>query len=330
MTPREIIYANLEHRNPERPGFAFNNGRMNDFLWTGLGPSPTYQQRRWTEGNREFYDDEWGNIWVRMLEGCASGEIHEPAIKDWSRLDSLKLPDFDHPQRYEAVKELFSQPTDKFKMVSIPGWVFAISRYLRKMEIYFQDLIEYRDEVDRLHEMVADLLERVIRRYGECGAEGIFYCEDLGLQNRLLMSPAMWRDIFKPHYLRLTGAAHACGMKVFQHSCGYNWELIDDLVDAGVDCFQFDQPAAYDMPALAEKLKQRKVALYSPVDIQQVMPTGDRDLIEAEAEKMVRLFGGFYIANNYGDLNGIGVKEEWDMWAYNAILRAAGVEDAAV
>jgi len=34
-------------------------------------------------------------------------------------------------------------------------------------------------------------------------------------------------------------------MKVIQHSCGYNWELIDDLCEVGIDCLQFDQPAEF-------------------------------------------------------------------------------------
>ena len=187
------------------------------------------------------------------------------------------------------------------------------------------DLIEYREEIERLHKMVTDLLVNVVNLAGECGAEGIFYCEDLGTQNRVLMSPAMWRDIFQPHYLRLTSAAHDHGMKVLMHSCGYNWELIDDLVEAGIDCFQFDQPARYDMPAMAEKFRQYKVALWAPVDIQKVMPTGDREYIESEAKRMADTFEGSLIAKNYGDLHGIGVDPEWDMWAYDAILKAAGM-----
>jgi len=325
MTSREIVYANLEHNNSERPGMAFSGGRMNDFIGTGLGASETFKSKRWTEGNVEYYDDEWGNVWFRLVERSAGGEIYKPAITDWKQLDNLKLPDHDNPKRYEHIREYFSKPTDKFKMFSMPGWIFAESRYLRKMEIYFVDLIENREEIERLHKMITDLLVRVIHLAGECGADGIFYCEDLGTQDRLLMSPKMWRDIFKPHYVRLTSAAHEHGMKVFMHSCGYNMELVDDLADAGVDCFQFDQPAAYDMPALAEKFKKLKVALYSPVDIQKVMPTGNREFIEAEAERMVNTFRGFLIANNYGDLHGIGVEPEWDMWAYNAILKASGI-----
>ncbi|HEY3376014.1 MAG TPA: uroporphyrinogen decarboxylase family protein [Armatimonadota bacterium] len=325
MTPREIIYANLAHANPDRPGLTFSDDRINDMRLTGPGPSLTFQQRRWTEENLEYYDDEWGNLWYRMLDGCASGEIHTPAITDWDQLDTLKLPDFDDPRRYDDMRALFAQPGEQFKVAGVPGWVFASSRYLRKMEVYFVDLGEYPDEIARLHEIVTGLLERAIKLIAESGADGIFFCEDLGIQDRLLIGPSMWREVFKPHYRRLTDAAHAYGMKVFMHSCGYNWELIDDLVEAGIDCFQFDQPAVYDMPALAEKLRQHHVALWAPIDIQQVLPTGDRARIEAEAEKMVRIFQGGLIMKNYPDLPGIGVKAEWDEWGYQALLRAAGI-----
>jgi len=335
MTSREIILANIEHTAPERPGLTFGGltlsdgrtvERVNDILGAGLGASETHKPKKWLEGNIEYHDDEWGNIWYRDVGGSAGGEIWQQALKDWSQLDSLSIPDFDNPSRYKGAADAFAQPTDKFKSAFLPGWVFATSRYLRKMEIYFVDLIEYRDEIDRLHKIVTDLFVRVIHRFADCGADGIMYCEDLGTQDRALVSPAMWRDVFRPHYDRLVGAAHERGMKVLMHSCGYNWELLDDLIAAGIDCFQFDQPAAYDRPALAAKLREHKVALWSPVDIQKVMPTGDRDYIEADAQKMVDLFGGGLMLKNYGDLRGIGVEPEWDMWAYNAILRACGME----
>ena len=84
-------------------------------------------------------------------------------------------------------------------------------------------------------------------------------------------------------YTRLLGIAHDYGMKVLMHSCGQNWAIVPDLLDAGVDVFQFDQPALYDMPKLAALLRERKAALWSPVDIQKILPTGDRAIIEAGA-----------------------------------------------
>ena len=89
--------------------------------------------------------------------------------------------------------------------------------------------------------------------------------------------------------------------------------------------FQFDQPALYDMPALAALLRERKAALWSPVDIQQIMPSGDRALIEDGAREMYYTFEGGLICKNYPDLHGIGVQQEWDTWAYRAICERAGI-----
>jgi len=325
-TPREIIIANLEQTGAPRLGLTFTGGRVDDMVRCGLGPSAIWTKKIWQEGPFEFYDDEWGNLWKRMIEGCRGGEVETAALADWAHLDNMHLPDFDNPDRLDRPRKAFAENPDKYKVGSMPGWVFATSRYLRKMEIYFADLCMYREEVDRLHTMVTDLLVKVVHGFGSIGADAITFAEDLGVQDRLLIGPAMWRDIYKPHYERLTGAAREYGMKILMHSCGYNFDLVDDLVAAGIDAFQFDQPCNYDLDALSAKFRQHKVALWSPVDIQKVLPTGDRALIEATAQKLADKFSGFFIAKNYGDLHGIGVQPEWDRWAYEAFLRAAGMD----
>jgi len=71
------------------------------------------------------------------------------------------------------------------------------------------------------------------------------------------------------------------------------------------------------------------VGLYSPCDIQQVLPTGDQDIIEQKTRQMVETFRGGFIAKNYGDLHGIGVKPEWDQWAYDAFINAGIPESVA-
>jgi len=294
--------------------------------WGSFGPSKTWRQQRWIEGDREYYDDEWGNVWCRMVRGSRGGEVCRPFLTDWRRLDELRVPDYTDPQRSAEMKRKFSAPTDKFKMASIGGWVFNDSRYLRKLEVYLADMIEYPEHLDRLHEIVAGVYEAKIHAAGRAGAEGITFCEDLGTQTGLLYSPALFRRYFKAMYTGLFGLAHDYGMKVFMHSCGRNWDLLDDLIDAGVDCFQFDQPALYDMPALAEKLRARRVALWSPVDIQKVLPTGDRDYIEAQTDYMLDIFRGRLIMKNYGDLEGIGVRQEWDDWAYRRICARYGID----
>ncbi|MCI0513183.1 hypothetical protein L0128_08235 [candidate division KSB1 bacterium] len=321
MIPREIIRANIEFGCEDRIGLNFTNGtnRINDF--TGAGCEHQIQIRRWEEGELEYYTDIWGNVWHRIKHLSQGGEIFKPAIENWQDLDHYQLPDLDNPAYYEQARLLGASDSPLFRLGWMLGWPFAVCRYLRKMENYFVDLIANRSYLDVLHDRVTTLLEGMITRYGEAGMDAVMFCEDLGTQDRLLMSPAMWRDVFAPLYERLTSRAHQYGMKVIEHSCGYNWELIDDLCATGIDCLQFDQPAVYDLPALAEKLRRHRVGLFAPCDIQKVLPTGNRDFIEQETTRLVQLFRGGLIAKNYGDLHGIGVQPAWDQWAYDTFVK---------
>ncbi|MBT3345303.1 MAG: hypothetical protein HN712_30700 [Gemmatimonadetes bacterium] len=330
MTPRDIITANIECADPERIGFQFGGNEGWRYDMTSAGCEHGIEIRRWEEGDFELYTDIWGNLWHRLKSLSLGGEIRKPILENWSDLDNLQMPDLTDPAFYDQARQLGSSEANLFRIGWMPGWPFAVCRYMRRMEVYFVDLVTERERIDILHDRVTSLLEGVIDRFGEAGLDGIMFCEDLGVQDRLLMSPQMWRDIFRPLYERLTSRAHAHGMKVIQHSCGCNWELIDDLCESGIDCLQFDQPAVYDLPDLAAKLRQHHVGLYSPCDIQQVLPTGDRALIEAETERMVNTFRGGFIAKNYGDLHGIGVEPDWDRWAYDTFVRVGAPEGDAI
>jgi len=328
MTSREIIKRNLSGKDTGRFGMRFSDGRYDDFASAGVGSSAGWEKKTWTEGDTEFYTDEWGNTWHCLVGVNARGEIYKPALQDWGQLKDWPLPDMDNPTRYLQVKEAYAKAPDKYCLGHLPGFPFAISRYLRKMEIYFQDLILEREYIDELHDKVTGLLERMIRQFAGAGADGVFFCEDWGIQDRLLISPEMWREIFKPLFRRLCGVAHKSGLQVLMHSCGYNWAILDDLAEVGINAFQFDQTEVYGLERLAAKLKALGVCLWSPVDIQKIMPTGNKELIEKSAERMVELFfnqNGRFIANNYGDLKGIGVEEEWDKWAYDKFVSLAGL-----
>jgi hypothetical protein len=298
----------------------FDGGRLNDL--TGAGIQHSLPTRKWVEGAVEYSTDIWGNTWFRLEAMSKGGEIFKPVLENWNDLDRLQLPDLDNPAYYQAARDVGASDTDRFRVGWLPGWPFAICRYMRKMEIYFVDLVTERERIDILHDRVTTLLEGVIDRFGEAHMDAVMFCEDLGTQDRVLIGPRMWLDIFRPLYERLTSRAHAHGMKVIQHSCGYNWELVDPLCEAGIDCLQFDQPAVYDQPALAATLRRHHVGLFSPCDIQKVLPTGNRAFIEAETRRLAETFRGGLIAKNYPDLHGIGVLPEWDQWAYAAFVEA--------
>ena len=211
-----------------------------------------------------------------MVDGSIKGEIYRPAVQDWRQLDDLQPPDYSHPDCAAEMTDLFGRPTDKFKLALIGGGSSttpAICARWRSTSPTWRCIpTRWIGCTDR----VAAVYEQKIHLAGKAGADGIFIGEDMGTQTGLLFSPRMFRHYFKAMYTRLLAIAHDYGMKVFLHSCGQNWAIVPDLLDAGVDVFQFDQPTLYDMPKLAALLRERNAALWSPVDIQKILPTGDR------------------------------------------------------
>ena len=171
--------------------------------------------------------------------------------------------------------------------------------------------------VDRL---VEDEI-KIIKTTAGSGINGWFMFDVWGTQDRTFISPAAFRELFKPGYRRIADAVHEAGMHLFLHSCGYNYAFIEDYIDAGIDVLQFDQPDAYPAEVLAKEFAHR-VCFYSPVDIQKVLPTGDRAFIERRALEMCEMFraaGGGMIIKDYPAYEDIGVEPEWAKWAQNVI-----------
>ena len=184
------------------------------------------------------------------------------------------------------------------------------------------DTVTDKEAVLDFMDRISDHEVEVIKSIAGCGIDGWFFGDDWGTQDRTFVSPATFRELFKPAYKKVTAAAHEAGMSTFFHSCGYNYEFMEDFIDAGIDVFQFDQPDAYPCEVLANEFAHR-VVFFSPVDVQKVLPTGDREFIESRALEMCKLFkkaGGGWIAKDYPSYGDIGVKTEWAEWARDVIV----------
>jgi hypothetical protein len=101
-------------------------------------------------------------------------------------------------------------------------------------------------------------------------------------------------------------------MFTFLHSCGYIVDILDDLIEIGLDVIQMDQQENMGLDLLGERFGGR-ITFYSPVDIQYTMVRGSLDDIRAYARRMVETLGrpdGGFIPKWYGDPRGAGHSRE--------------------
>ncbi len=198
-------------------------------------------------------------------------------------------------------------------------------RYMRKMEEFLADLLLYPDHVMELQRRVIALLERCIDRWSGIEADAVMFCEDWGTEDRLLVSPDTWRRLFLPGFEEIIDHANSTGIQVWMHSCGYIKDIIPDLRDIGISVLQLDQPELSGIDWLRENVGGR-MAIWSPVDIQKRLPTGDKEQIRAAASELVNKlgsFGGGFIAGYYGDPKSLGIDPEWQIWACEAFEELA-------
>jgi hypothetical protein len=326
MNSKEIVKRAMTFQCPQRIGLYFYPPRICDISTIDVGPAPAFMPRRWKTGNIEKWTDEWGNTWQR-LDKFSKGEVCEGALKSWEDLEDYKMPDLGEPARIKPLP-----PGDKTKFIRghLPGFPFSIMRKLRKMETFLADLCLYRQQVEDLQKKIVAELTKAIINLADAGADCIFFEEDWGTQDRLLIDPKMWRQIFKPAFAELCGVAHDKGLLVEMHSCGAIGDIIGDLIEVGVNCFQFDQPRLHGIEWLGDNFGG-KAAFSCPVDIQVTLQTANRELIEAEARLLIDKLGSYnggFIAVSYGgnknSLDAINVTEQSNDWAYE-IFKTCGI-----
>ncbi len=132
--------------------------------------------------------------------------------------------------------------------------------------------------------------------------------DDWGLQERLLIHPDAWREIWKPHYARVYKAAHEAGTLTFLHSCGYVMDILEDIIEAGLDVIQLDQQENIGLENLGRRFGGR-ITFWCPVDIQTVMCNGSEKQIREYCRMLVETLGrkeGGFIPKWYGDPKGAG------------------------
>ena len=339
MISKTVIKKVLEFDNPGRIGYDFLDGSLRDFKFVELN-IPVKEHNKWqkpayfADMYPEYKDfdgtlrlGEYGNLWGRMAHDTTGGERSGRCFEILGGSGFISC-------RILMMKRFFNahlsvEPyKERFILGPIPGCTFAIMRNIRKMEYFLEDLVLEEDNVLKLQDMVITKLVNMVDMFGamKC-VDGIFFCEDWGIQDRLLVSPAMWREIFKPAFVKLCTAARRNNLKVLMHSCGYIYEILDDLLEVGIDAFQLDQPTLMGIERLAEKIGG-KATLFSPVDIQAILPTGNRQLIRDSATQMVDLFykNGGLIAKDYGDYNTLRIKDEWAGWARERFFEIGGFD----
>lgn len=265
MTPRENALIAYRHGTPAWPpcfftdiGMFMANPEMERYCGHGTGP------------------DGFGVSWTYVPEATAA--MVTPGAKpllediaDWREV--VKFPDLEAIDwKAQAEKDLHTNfgafvagaglipyedgktcmDGDKLGVCMVINGSFERLHALMGMENALCALIEDPEACYDFFGAMADYKIAYFKKIAQYYPVDVINAhDDYGTNDRMFMSPDLWRKLLKPHLKRIVDAVHEMGLIYQHHSCGYIEPIFGDLVEIGVDAIDTLQGGSnHNLPAL--------------------------------------------------------------------------------
>jgi hypothetical protein len=333
MTGRERVRAALTFQHPDRtprdlwalPYISlFRQPELDEFLaefsldMGGIQLSPGSSADDYARyGQAGSYTDEWGSVWS-LAEAGVVGEVKVPVLEQWSQLAHFQPPWKEIRGRDFSVANRAVETSDRFILSACTARPFERMQFLRGSEALFYDLATGPAEFFKLREMVHTYYLEDIRGWCSSAVDGITFMDDWGTNDRLLIRPKTWREVFKPLYKEYVEMIHAAGKFAFFHSDGNIESIYPDLVEIGVDAIN-SQLFTMNIEELG-RLYKGKITFWGEIDRQHVLPFGTPEDARAAVQRVRRALddgsGGVIAQCEWGKDNSLenirAVYRAWD------------------
>lgn len=251
------------------------------------------------EGDR--YRDEWGVERMRPAGALYYDQVSYPLSGEITERDIARYPwpDPDNPVRTRGVGEAvrrIRQDTEYAVVLNLPSAFVHTSQYLRGFEDWFMDLAFNRRLLGILFDAVMEVNLGICRNLLKAAGDGVdvvFTADDLGFQGGLMMAPDLYRDVIKPRHRRYLQAIHELTpAKVLFHTCGSVVDIMDDLIELGVDILNPVQVSAAGMdPATLKQVWGDRLCFWGGIDTQHLLPRGSVEEVRAGVERQIGILG---------------------------------------
>ncbi|MFX0100715.1 MAG: uroporphyrinogen decarboxylase family protein [Candidatus Hodarchaeota archaeon] len=240
--------------------------------------------------------DTWGCIWERIGDNSTMGHPGRPSLPDWNKLDDYIETYFMDPKdksRYNlALLEFKLLGRRRYRMATLGSTgPFIVAANMRGFTQYMADHRRNPDKVkyllEKLTENFTQQMETLVRLGGK--PHGFWINDDLATQDRLFMSPRVFKEFYEPVYRTIYEKAHELGCDFHQHICGKIDELLPILIDWGLDAVELDSPRMTGYTSL--RPCRGKIMFWGCINIQSIYVNGTPADCEKEVWHMMRNLG---------------------------------------
>ncbi len=261
--------------------------------------------------------DEMGIIRAKMPKG---GYYFESVNFPLQKINSIKeiednfqyIESFDYPsywdEDYKSLQkrtEYLYENTDYALFGNFGVHIFAAGQLLRGFEQFMIDLVSNQKIAQCIMENLVNTFIKRFDKYNQHVGKYIQIInvnDDLGMEDRTIISPELYRKMVKPYQKMLyRHIKDNCNAYLFLHTDGSVYELIQDFIEIGVDILNPVQFTCKNMDL--KKLKKefgRDITFWGGgCDTQKILPFGTPEEIKQHVEKCISILapGGGFVFN---------------------------------
>lgn len=248
-------------------------------------------------------ENEWG---MRFKDIGLYSEFAEFPLAHAEHIDDIKNYSFPDPHaagRYDSAQATIKKYGKNYGIVAdLETSFFETAWYLVGLEKLLLDLMMRAPYVPALLDKIMHINIEIGKKLIKLGADMIWCGDDFGSQSGMLISPDLWREVFKPRikYMFEEFRRVNPSIKIAWHSCGSIVPIIPDFIEIGLDVLNPLQPLAKDMePNFLKSEFGESTMFFGGIDIQHLLPCGTPEQIRSEVKRIAGILGaggGYIIA----------------------------------
>jgi len=235
---------------------------------------------------------------MKMRQGLLYMDVIECPFANITSADEVlrfPFPDPSAAGRFDTARATIEKYKDDYFIIGdIELTMFEMAWHMVGMEKFMADLAMQEAYIEVLLDKCKEFSLGIGKQLVALGVDGIWTGDDFGAQNGMMISPRMWRNIFKPRFAEVFSELKSVNPNVLimYHCDGAIAPILDDLVEIGLEVFNPVQP---NVPGHdPEELKSRfgdRLSFWGAIDQQYLLPRGSAEEIEQDVAEKIRVLG---------------------------------------
>lgn len=301
MTNRENFFCAMSHKQPEQIPFFlrlceelkkefiekygtvdYRSYFESPIIPVKLHPTKNMQDySQYFEGLPCDYWNEWGVGYRAGSSGYHFRQFVSP-MQFFERPEQVwefPLPDILEDYRWDGlektIRELKKQDKITMNTSGCNIDIFEAAWYLRGLENLLEDMLIEEEMAEACLERMCRIKCLMAKRCAEVGFDVVVFGDDVATQRGMMMSVALWRKWLKPRLKRAIQSAKNANPNIlcYYHSDGDVSDIIEDLIEIGVDILNPVQPECMD-PKLIKQQYGDRINFWGTIGTQTTMPFG--------------------------------------------------------